>query len=920
MLLLGPLAFVSPWMLTALAALPVLWWLLRVTPPAPRRLVFPPIRLLAALRPSEETPARTPLWLILLRIFLALLLILALAHPLLNPGSRLAGAGPLILVVDDGWAAAPHWEARETAMAAYINQAEREARPIVVLATAPVGAGEPVQASGLVPAAEARRIARAIKPKPWGVDRKAALAALEAVTIEGSGQAVWLSDGLGDNDALALAERLQSLGSLEVLSDSDLSLAHLIAPPVAEGDNLVVSVMRAPAKSETVLWLRAIAGDGRLLARERLTFARGEQTARKALALPGELRNALVRLEIEGEVGAGTVFLVDERWRRRPTGLVSGETVESAQPLLSDIYYLERALRPYSEVRRGAIADLLKRELAVLVVADIGKLMEADERKLGTWIDAGGLLIRFAGPRLAQTTTGLIPVRLRGGGRALGGAMSWTKPARLMPFDKTSPFWGLTVPEDILIHRQVLAEPSVDLAGKTWARLSDGTPLITAEKRGEGWLILVHVTANNDWSNLPISGLFVDMLRRIIGLSQGIVGDAAGAVFPPLEALDGFGRLGQPPATAAPIEGSAFATVTVGPASPPGFYGRAGVRRALNVSAGAPELKTLGDLPDGVARGFYQGASEIDLKPWLLTAALLLLLADLIIGYALRGLMSNALGRSSTTASLVLAGLIFDGPALAQSGQPEIRGKVLESDRSALEATLKTRLAYVKTGIGAVDSISRDGLTGLTKMLSRRTSVEAGPPLAVDLERQELAFFPLLYWPISPRQPGLSREAFGRLNTYLRKGGTILFDTREQGRVGFDALGRGGPAALMLRRILGRLDVPALTTLPRDHVLTKSFYLLNEFPGRWPGGTVWVERRGGRHNDGVSSIVIGSNDWAGAWALDKTGRPMFAVVPGGEPQRERAYRFGINWVMYALTGNYKADQVHVPAIIERLGQ
>ena len=68
------------------------------------------------------------------------------------------------------------------------------------------------------------------------------------------------------------------------------------------------------------------------------------------------------------------------------------------------------------------------------------------------------------------------------------------------------------------------------------------------------------------------------------------------------------------------------------------------------------------------------------------------------------------------------------------------------------------------------------------------------------------------------------------------------------------------------------------------------------------------------------NVIIGANDWAGAWAVDSLGRPMAAVVPGGERQREMAYRFGVNWVMYALTGNYKTDQVHVPAIIDRLGQ
>ncbi len=116
MLALGSLAFAAPWLLLALAGLPVIWWLLRVTPPAPRRIAFPAIRLLLGLTPREETPARTPLWLILLRMTLAALVILALAHPLLNPQSRLAGSGPIIVILDDGWAAAHDWPVRQAAL------------------------------------------------------------------------------------------------------------------------------------------------------------------------------------------------------------------------------------------------------------------------------------------------------------------------------------------------------------------------------------------------------------------------------------------------------------------------------------------------------------------------------------------------------------------------------------------------------------------------------------------------------------------------------------------------------------------------------------------------------------------------------------------------------------------------------------
>src|SRR5581483_5060823 len=100
-------------------------------------------------------------------------------------------------------------------------------------------------------------------------------------------------------------------------------------------------------------------------------------------------------------------------------------------------------------------------------------------------------------------------------------------------------------------------------------------------------------------------------------------------------------------------------------------------------------------------------------------------------------------------------------------------------------------------------------------------------------------------------------------------------------------------------------------------VLNRSFYLMHNLPGRYADGAVMVER-GSAANDGASSVIIGSNDWAGAWAKDASGIPMFAAVPGGETQREMSYRAGVNMVMYAMTGNYKSDQVHVPAIMQRL--
>ena len=665
--------------------------------------------------------------------------------------------------------------------------------------------------------------------------------------------------------------------------------------------------------------MRLIDEDGRLLSREQANFKDGEKQANAVFRLPVDVRNRSARVEIEGESGAGAVFLMDDRWRRRPVGIAAGNLNEGAQPLLSDDYYLVRALDPFSDIQSGTVKDLLKHKLAMIVLADIGKLSNAEVNGLSDWINKGGVLLRFAGPQLAQGSDSLVPVRLRGG-RALGGAMSWTSPAKLMPFDDKGPFAGLKIPGDIRIHRQVLAEPTIDLNDKTWIRLSDGTPLVTAERRGAGWIVLIHTAANTEWSNLPISGLFIELLQRIAALSQGITGDDGKTTYPPLATMDGFGVLGTPPSTAVAISGREFANTRAGPETPPGHYGRGDARRALNVSTGIEEIALITDVPSGVTVASYDVEGGLDVKPWLLLTALLLALLDLVISYVLRGLgLHRTTKIPSRAAALIVCAVVATTltgtAAVAQTEKPRN-----PEEAFALRATLETRLAYVVTGDTQLDNLSRSGLVGLSALLRQRTAVEPGSPVAVDIERDELAFFPLLYWPISAKQRPPSDRAVEKLNAYLRSGGNILFDTREQASLTFDPFGTGGAGSAKLRQLLSGLDVPALTPVPVDHVLTKSFYLLKRFPGRWTGGTLWVERRGGRHNDGVSSIIIGSNDWAAAWAVDANGVPMLPVVPGGERQREFAYRFGVNWVMYSLTGNYKTDQVHVPAIIERLGQ
>jgi len=900
------IGFVTPAILGALILLPAIWWLLRVTPPAPRIVRFPAIRLLRDLMHREETPARTPLWLILMRLLLASLLIVALAGPILRPSALPPGRGPEIIVVDTGWAATGNWAKIKTALLAEIERDQRAGMTVVLVPTARNATGNPIDALGPMPAAEAKRTAETLEPMPWGPDRTAAAQVLNR--FDGRSSALWLSDGIASAGTEALGTAVAGFTAPRVLVPGTNNLPQLLMPPEV-GPDLMLKVRRPAATPTVPLTLVARGEDGRILGEATGAFVSDDLAANVRFELPAEVRNQVARIDLAGVHGIGGTVLLDERWRRRPVAIVTPPAGERGNALLNSTYYIQRALQPFAEVRTGELDALLKGQPAVLVVTDDANLSSGDRRTIQDWMTKGGLLLRFAGAKLAGSdpaaNDALLPTELRTGGRSLAGAMSWTEPASLAPFPETSPFDGLEIAKEVTVSRQILAEPGLDLDRKVWARLADGTPLITADKREAGTVVLVHTSPDPSWSNLSLSGLFPQMLRRIVAYSAGISRAPEHGVLEPYRVLDGEGRLHAPGGAAAAITADRFDGTTPEPQHPPGYYGEADSRRALNLTQTVTTIAPIGQLPIRLERQEYAAPGEVSLTPWVLAGVLLLAVIDTIVALWLGGALPKLPRLKSVAGSAAGLALIFI--VLAASAAAAETGPATK----AAEAAAQVTLGYVVTGDAATDRISKAGLSGLAHQLILRTSIDHAAPAEVDLERDELSVYPLLYWPISASSQPLTDQAKEKLNRYLSTGGMILIDTKAGAADGRINLGK----------LIQGIDVPTLAPVPPGHVLTKSFYLLDEFPGRVPGGEVWVERDQDARNDGVSSVVVGSADWAGAWAVDGTsGQPLFSLSPGGEKQREWAYRFGVNLVMYALTGNYKSDLVHAPFIQQRLGQ
>ena len=918
---MGSLLFSAPLLLSALVILPGLWWLLRLLPPQAQIIHYPPLEIIMGVKRDQSEPRRTPLWILLLRLALATFLIVAMAGPkLVSQKLNFSGTSPLLIILDNGWSSAPDWNERVDFVKSLIDEADDTQRPIALVATAQnISTIEPLAAP------DARRKLASLAPlafaTPWQMQERDIG---EFLTRFPDAQIVLLPEAAKISDDAVALSKIFAEKNITVVSSSPERIAFAGSKQDAKG--LTIRLVRSSAGQDHPGRIIAYDAQAQVVGDAAFRFPERDQETNAIISLPTELLNRITRVAIEGERSAGAVWLIGTDGRRARVGLVGSTEGETKNRLADPSWYIKQALAPFVDLfnpRMGqseAIASLIEAKVDAILLGDTNPPSPETLKALSAYIDAGGTLIRFAGATAQKNDDPLWPVRLRADGRALGGALDWQSPRPLAPFVAPSPFVGLDIPADVTIRRQWLAEPDSDLNNRTWAKLDDGTPLVTAAKKGQGRIILFHIASDPTWSTLPVSGLFVEMLKRIAtpsALTQILPGETKNAPQAPLASLDGFGVLGAPSLDGEPLTlGSLQRANNKHPA---GLYGTKEANTAINVLSDGDRL-ALPDIPLATSKtSLSLGASQtLSLAPYCLFLGLLLFLIDTFVTLGL--LRSNAIKTRFQTGAVLLIALI-----VTISGFSDTRSETPLSPKDR-EGALATRLAYVITGDGALDEASREGLQGLSLFLQDHTAIEPDEPVGVDLETDSLALYPLIYWPMPTQGQTPSASALARLETYMRNGGLVVFDTRDA------ASGNGTNTTaetVFLQSLLSGLSLPPLEEIPANHVVMRSFYLLQTLPGRYAQGKTWVEAlppdqgksdAPARASDNVSPLVITSNDWASAWAIDRSGRALYPIEASMPRQREMALRAGVNLVVYALTGNYKADQIHVPALLERLGR
>jgi hypothetical protein len=874
--------FLAPVVLLGLLSLPIVWWVLRISPPRPREQIFPPLRILEGVTAEEETPAGTPLWLLLFRLLMVALVAAALAQPILKSSQNQTQKRAAIFI-DQSVFSAPVWDEMIDESELIVRTAQRNNMEVSLIPSQ-------TEALGFRPAREALETLKTLQP----VNYVETPLTVDPAVYEHADSYI-MSSGLAVSDAFSYPKDA-------VFFTPDVQ-ATLLPADIRETAQGFDSDWYRPSKTAPLTHtIEALGSGGSVIASETLQFSAGADLTTVSFSLPAQLRSKVARLRVSGVRSAASLKLLDDSFGRPLVGVLRANA-DTSSPLLTEPFYAKQALLPFADVFEGDQDTLLSLQPSILVMPDSQR---SDNEAVRKFVEDGGILIRFAGPRLAKRQDELLPVKLRGGDRAIGGALAWESPQKLANFVSDSPFAGLVIPDDVTVSKQVMAEPGIETDVRTWARLEDGSPIVTSAPLGQGRIILFHVTAGPSWSNLAISGLYVEMLQRLLPLAKGRVMEASVSVadWTLDRELDAFGRLQSPPPGLLAVESSVFDIATASAETPPGTYRQGTRTRALPVIRDATEVTDI-YLPNGTRIQAYGESSDTSLMGRLLGFALLALALDALFALIASGRL-NYLRPARGLAAVLIIGIFTSPDVLAQG------------DTRIMEAATGLHLAYIETGDVRRDDLSRLALEGLKEQLTTRTTIEPVGVHGVSPDAEALEMYPFLYWPIRRDTATLTPAERLKINAYMAASGTVIFDTGDEG----DRVLRAGQPHPGLQRVTEGLDIPRLVEAPEDHVLTKSFYLLQVFAGRWANGPVYVQagEAGSGGRDGVSPIIIGSNDWAAGWAVTSADGAAVNLEKDIPRQREMSIRFGVNIAMYALSGNYKADQVHAAALVERLGR
>ena len=900
--IINTLAFTNYYALLGLLALPLVFLIVKLFPPTPKKIFFSSFYLIDKIDKISVAKKKIPFWLLVYRLILIILIILFFCEPYLNISEKKSdeNVNNYIIVADIGWSISKEWDKFKKTVNAISIEAEKKNKTVSFYHS---NTADNFKPKVFKSSKDINQYLKNLNPVPWQFEKS------------------YLKEIIKNNDnfknnkvffIFSKFDRKNYSKQIEDLDFIDKKVKNKILIDPVESiiffkniniskENIKFEIARhALLKPNTKFTIRITNIKNQLVFKKDFMLEKNQSVFYYNEKFPLKVMNQMHKIEIVEQNHAGAKYYFDDYSKKRKIGIFAENYSYKENPLLSPVYYLEKSLKEDNILTIGSLDYLIKLNCSVIIVPDKGNIPEKDHLILSNWLNNGGTLIRFSSTKLAKSNANFLPSsNLFMSVRNVGRTLSLAEMLKINPFKKTSIFHGLPVPKDIVFKKQLIVDNDNSNL-QIVASLSDKTPLVSLGKRNRGKVFLFHVTANNDWSNLPISSLFAGMLQRIILLSEKNITESITNLSLTKE-INSFGDLKNTIRNYTVKDSAVLKKVAPSKKFPPGIYENKELTVALNLSNKISDkhFKNSFDKRYRILSNFTE--QIIDLRPFLIKIILLMFITDMIISMILQNHFKfiSFFYKKKSIMSIFFFLILF-----------------VNSDSVYSENLLNdTYLAYIKTNDEKLNAISYSGLNTIKNLLETRTSVSPKAVIEIDIIKDPIYSIPFLYWPLSKDLIEINIKTETKIKNYLANGGMILFDVIGFSRENFSL---ENSKFKKIENFLSSIEANNLTPITKDHTLTKSFYLLKKFPGRWDNKNLLIESSNLEVNDGVSSVILGFNDWASAWALDNNNNPIFPVVPGGERQREISYRFGINITMYALTGNYKSDQIHFKSILNRL--
>lgn len=890
------ISFANPEFFILLVLFPIIWVLFKDGLDNPNLKKFPAIVLIAKKKSSDISPNKSNYFSIFLKLLLFFLLVILLA----NPKQKDNEFNESIIILDNSWYSGTTWKSMiETVNLLIDSKKENEFTVFTTVSKDNNKLNYLYKKKGF----ETKEFLKDIKPQAFKPEYRS-LSKEILNFVQDDKMIFWFTNHYMDDEKSEFYNLIKKK-NIKVFNSKKYDFPQILTLLKQIDNNYRFSIFN-PLKNETRFYIDCYDERQRLIIRKEIINKEIDYNngnlGNFSIELPKEINNLISYFKINNTMSASGVAIKSNNVKKKDVGLIQTNYQKNENEYYRANFFIRKAIESKYKVNSLPIEQLLLENKSLIISDDFDTTFFSSQEKILQWVAEGGTFLKFAGNKFMKHASdknldsflGIIPITKEV--ISMDGELSFEKNLSINQIYHESPFKGLKIPEKVKIRKYIGIPKLLENDINFWITLENGASIVTHNAYKKGNIIFVHLPANNEWSNISLSIFFSDLLYKIIEMSRGTDTKRVDQVFKPFKILDGYGKFIEANIDTLNLEQNSLQKIQLNYKTPAGIYKNDFGYHGLNISNFLKTQYEYSKLPKEIILNNFDKSAGLNLLKIIIILCIVTFIFETLYNFIKRSFLKFRFLNINIV--LILIFFIYSPYSVF-------------SDEK-INYVEKTKIGYLETKIKEVDKISYNGLTQISKYISSKTSAVLGNPIKIDLELNEVDYFPLIYVPLIKTDRGPSFKAIKKLQNFINSGGILFFDCKATYGSLFveDCL-------INFNQKFKDLDISTFRKLTLENTLSKSFYLLDNYPGR-KNEMVYIAFNNQINNDKVLSVIIGNNDWTGAWAKDKKNEYSLPLFSNDKEQRILSKRFGTNIVLYSLTGSYKSDQVHIPEILKRM--